>query len=115
MWGLQCPLRLWRAKRAPRVLHVLDLHSPAGQIHEHARRMFPDGVRIPQDLSWEEALVQSAQAMATARVVFRPALEFEGLRIRPDLLLRLPKGGWRLGRVKAVSYTHLTLPTNREV
>lgn len=103
MWGLQCPLRLWRAKRTPRLPHVLDLHSPAGQIHEHARSMFADGVRIPQNLSWEEALEQSAKAMAKERVVFRPAIEFEGLRIRPDLLLRLPGGGWRLGRVKATT------------
>lgn len=103
MWGLQCPLRLWRAKQAPRTPHVLDPHSPAGQIHAHARGMFPDGVRIPQKLPWPEAVAQSAQAMDSARVVFRPAIAFEGLRIRPDLLLRLPKGGWRLGRVKATT------------
>ena len=103
MWGLQCPLRLWKAKREPRMPHALDPHSPAGQIHVHARRMFPDGVRVPQALPWEEALRQSAQAMTHARVVFRPAIEFEGLRIRPDLLLRTPKGGWRLGRVKATT------------
>ncbi len=103
MWGLQCPLRLWRAKRTPRTPHVLDPHSPAGQIHEHARGMFPHGVRIPQTLPWSEALVQSGQAMDSAQVVFRPAIAFEGLRIRPDLLLRLPRGGWRLGRVKATT------------
>ncbi|MFT5583227.1 MAG: hypothetical protein ACI9VR_000805 [Cognaticolwellia sp.] len=101
MWGLQCSLRLWRAKREPRKPHVMDPHSPASQIHVHARQMFPDGVRIPQALPWEEALRQSAHAMSHSRVVFRPAIEFEELRIRPDLLLRLPKGGWRLGRVKA--------------
>lgn len=101
--GLQCARRLWWGQREPRAPHVPDPLSPAEQVHAAAREEFPDGVRIPQSLSWAQALEQTRQALESERVVFRGALEGAGLQIRPDILLRLPKGGWRLMRVKAAT------------
>ena len=101
--GLQCSRRLWWTLREPGTPHVPDPLSPAEQVHAAAREEFPDGVRIGQDLSWEQAVAQTQAVLDSARVLFRPALEGADLRVRPDILLRLPGGGYRLMRVKAAT------------
>ena len=71
---------------------------------EEARTLFVGGVLI------EEAARQHEQALARTREclldktipsIFEGAFEHEGMRVRVDVLERLPRNRWRLWEVKS--------------
>jgi hypothetical protein len=105
--GLQCLRRLW--------LHV---HEPAdreeptlGSVEEigleigrMARRLFPGGVLV-EEAPWEhsKAVTRTATLMADRSVpaIFEAAFEHAGVRVRVDVLERLPRGYWGMREVKS--------------
>ena len=72
---------------------------------ELACRRYSDGHLIAHDHRHvPEALAETRRVLdaGTAPVLFEPAFEHEHVLARPDVLERLPDGGWRLVEVKAV-------------
>ena len=71
-----------------------------------ARLLFPGGVLVAQE-PWEHAAAVSrtAELMADPSVpaIFEAAFEYSGVRIRVDVLERLPRGWWGLREVKSSS------------
>lgn len=105
--GLQCLRRLW-----------LNAHAPAGwdepqlgsvedvglEIGRMAHGLFPGGVLV-EEAPWEhaKAVTRTATLMAYPSVpaIFEAAFEHSGVRIRVDVLERLPRGWWGLREVKS--------------
>jgi hypothetical protein len=107
--GLQCRRRLWLACHEP------DLADPqpdmlsarfdeVAEIGRRARELFADGALVDDALSpHEEAVARTSALLSDPQVgaVFEGAFEHEGVRIRVDVLERLPGGAWGLREVKA--------------
>lgn len=116
--GLKCSRRLWFAVHDP--LPYVD--APPGsamdvgnRVGRGAHRLFPSGVEVTE-APWahDAAVARTRDLMADASVpaIFEAAFEFEGVRIRVDVLERLSGGTWGLREVKsslsvkAESYHH---------
>jgi len=107
--GCQCVRRVWLACRAPELASKPD---PAKQAifdlgHEVGRRahqLFAGGVLVSQ-AAWEhgEAIERTRALLADPAVsaIFEAAFEHAGVRIRADVLERLPGGRFGLREVKA--------------
>lgn len=111
--GLQCELRLWHtcynrelaADISPMQQHIFDTGHLVGEM---ATRLYPRGVLIVEDhLHHREAVLQTRRAMADATIksVFEAAFLQDGVRIRVDILERLPSGEWNLIEVKSSTST----------
>ena len=105
--GLQCLRRLW-----------LDVHEPfdweepeSGSVEDigleigrRAQRLFPGGLLV-EERPWEhaKAVERTAALMADRSVpaIFEAAFEHSGVRVRVDVLERLPRGYWGLREVKS--------------
>jgi hypothetical protein len=105
--GLQCLRRLW-----------LNVHEPAGwdepesgssediglEIGRMAHLLFPGGVLV-DERPWEHAaaVARTAALMADRSVpaIFEAAFEHSGVRVRIDVLERLPRGYWGMREVKS--------------
>ena len=105
--GLQCPRRLWLLVHEPPPYEEPAPGSPmdVGQeIGRKAHLLFPGGVRVEEE-PWRhaEAVARTAALMADERVpaIFEGAFEFDGIRIRVDVLERLAPDGWGLREVKS--------------
>jgi len=122
--GLQCPKALWLST------HARDLADPTSDTQQHifdtgtmvgelARERFADGILVAEDHT------QSAQALETTRrllenppnAIFEAALEYGGVFVRPDVLVRVGDNLWDLyevkstTRVKAVHITDIAVQT----
>jgi hypothetical protein len=107
MAGLQCLRRLWLLVHDP-----VPYEEPApgssvdiGQdIGRKAHLLFSGGVEITEE-PWEhaQAVARTAALMANASVpaIFEAAFEHDGIRIRVDVLERLPAGSWGLREIKS--------------
>lgn len=107
--GLQCPRRLWLLVNDPPGYDDPPDGSPAeiGQeIGRKAHLLFPGGVLIDQE-PWQhaEAMARTVALMGDPSVpaIFEAAFEHEDVRIRADVLERLPSGAWGLREVKSSS------------
>lgn len=114
--GLQCEKRLWlqvhetMPYEEPPPGSLFDLGREVGEL---AHRLFPGGVLVT-DKPWEHgtACQQTAALMADPKIpaIFETAFEAENIRIRVDILERLPRRRWGLREVKmstGVKDTHL--------
>ena len=109
MAGCQCVRRVWLACRAPELASkpdpakqaIFDLGHEVGRC---AHRLFPHGVLVSQ-AAWEhgEAIERTRALLADPAVpaIFEAAFEHAGVRIRADVLERLPGGRFGLREVKA--------------
>jgi len=107
MAGLQCPRRLWLLvhepppDEAPAPGTPLDIGQEIGR---KAHLLFPGGVAITEE-PWQhdQAAARTSALMANPGVpaIFQAAFEFDGIRIRVDVLERLASGGWGLREVKS--------------
>jgi hypothetical protein len=104
--GLQCLKRLWLQVNEPQPYEPPVPGSPmdVGQeIGRKGRLLFPGGSLI-DEAPWrhEQAAARTA-ALIDARVpaIFEGAFEFDGIRIRVDVLERLANGTWGLREVKS--------------
>lgn len=109
--GLQCARRLWLGR------HGTDLATPAGpereaifalghEIGRHAHALFPGGVLVSEE-AWrhDDAIARTRELLGDPSVsaLFEAAFEHAGVRIRVDVLERLPGGAFGLREVKAAA------------
>ena len=106
--GLQCPKALWLSTNARELAdpisetqqHIFDTGTAVGEL---ARERFGNGVLVTEDYT------QSGQALETTRqlledppdVIFEAALEYGGVFVRPDALVRVGEDLWDLYEVKS--------------
>jgi hypothetical protein len=105
--GLQCLRQLWLNVHEP-----TDSEEPASasavdvglEIGRMAHLLFPGGVLVEKK-PWEHAtaVARTAALMADRSVpaIFQAAFEHSGVRVRVDVLERLPLGYWGLCEVKS--------------
>ncbi len=109
--GSQCPLRLWndtyQPERATELSFVQQAILEEGRrVGELARKRHPEGRLVDQDHEhMEEALQETLHALEsdTYPALFEAAFEHQGVLARPDIIERLPEGGWRLIEVKSAT------------
>lgn len=85
--------------------YVFDTGHRVGEL---ATRLYPGGVLIEEDhLHHREAVLHTRRAMEdpSVRAIFEAAFLQEGVRIRVDILERLPSGEWNLIEVKSSTST----------
>jgi hypothetical protein len=107
--GLQCEKRLWMSCREPGLgaepnagtLAVMEMGDEVGK---RAHLLFPGGVLVAEE-HWQhaEAMRCTRELLRDANVpaIFEAAFEYEGVRIRADVLERLGDGRFGLREVKA--------------
>ena len=107
--GCQCVRRVWLSCRAPELAAEPDAAKQAifdlgHEVGRRAHALFPGGVLISQK-AWEhgEAIERTRALLADPAVpaIFEAAFEHAGVRIRADVLERLPGGRFGLREVKA--------------
>lgn len=105
--GLQCLRRLWLIVNAPRPYEPPPPGSPMDigqEIGRKAHLLFPGGAPIDEE-PWRHAraVARTAALMTDARVpaIFGGAFEFDGIRVRVDVLERLADRAWGLREVKS--------------
>lgn len=107
--GLQCPLRLWyqcynRELAAPISPMQQTLFDIGHEIGRMAAESYPSGILIEEDhLHHEEAVQSTIAAMIDPKTgaIFEAAYMEDGVRIRADILERLPSERWNLIEVKS--------------
>ena len=105
--GLQCLRRLWLNVheptdwKEPESGSTVDVGLEIGRI---AHLLFPGGVLV-EEKPWEHAgaMARTAALMADRSVpaIFQAAFEHSRVRVRVDVLERLPRGYWGLREVKS--------------
>jgi hypothetical protein len=100
--GLQCLRRLWLSVNEPPPYEQPPAGSPmdVGQeIGRKAHLLFPGGALVDEE-PWRhaQAVARTSALMLDERVpaIFEGAFEFDGIRIRVDVLERLDRGTWGL-------------------
>ena len=109
--GSQCHLRLWRDFHAHQLAAPVDealqlVFDTGHEVGELACRRYPGGHLIAHDHQHvAEALAETREVIdsRTAPAIFEGAFEHEQVLVRPDVLERLPEGGWRLVEVKSTT------------
>ncbi len=114
--GMQCARRLWLGSFAPELAStpdgaLEDLLALGTAIGERARLVFPGGVLVDEK-SHAEAVARTRALLEdpTVPAIFEAAFDYDGVRVRVDVLERLPDGTWRIREVKSgtrVKDTHL--------
>jgi predicted RecB family nuclease len=107
--GVECQRMLWRSwhRRLPYEQPAAGSPAAVGtEIGLNAHHLFPGGVLVDEE-PWQhdEAVARTRDLMADPLVpaIFEAAYEFDGVRIRVDVMERLPDGTWALGEVKSAS------------
>lgn len=107
MAGLQCPRRLWLVVHEPLPYEDPAPGSPLDmgrEIGTKAHLLFPGGVLVAEE-PWQhaEAVAHTAALMADEQVpaIFEAAFEYDGIRIRVDVMERLAPGVWGVREVKS--------------
>jgi predicted RecB family nuclease len=109
--GLRCDRRLWLDTHSPSDAtppseaqrHIFSMGSEVGRA---AHSLFPDGVLVEASAANHAAAVrrtQSLMANEAVAAIFEAAFEYEGVRIRVDVLERRAGGRWGLREVKSSS------------
>jgi hypothetical protein len=105
--GLQCLRRLWLNAHKPADWEepVLGSAEDVGlEIGRMAHLLFPGGVLV-EEKPWEHAaaVARTAALMADRSVsaIFEAAFEHSGVRVRVDVLERLPRSYWGMREVKS--------------
>lgn len=107
--GNQCHLRLWNEVFEPELAEKTDeklqsIFDTGHEVGELACQRYPGGCSIEHDhLHFEEALAATRQLLESNEVpaLFEAAFIHSGVRVRVDVLERMPGGGWRLVEVKS--------------
>ena len=105
--GLQCQRRMWLLVHRPPEWEEAPAGSPPAvgqEIGRKAHLLFPGGILVEEE-PWRhaDAVARTAALMADRAVsaIFEAAFEHAGIRIRADVLERLPDGSWGLREVKS--------------
>lgn len=107
--GLQCVRRLWNQVHDPLAREALapgsaaDVGTIVGRL---ARQLFPNGILVDA-APWEHAAAERRTAELLAQpdvpALFEAAFTYDNIRVRVDVLERLPGGGWGLREVKSAT------------
>ncbi len=107
MQGLACQKWLWLGWHEPLPYEEPEegsIQAVGTSIGEHATKLFPGGVLIDQE-AWEhkQAIERTSRLVAddTVSSIYEAAFEFDNVRIRVDVLERLPDGYWGIREVKS--------------
>ena len=107
MAGLQCHRKLWLTVHEPPEWAEPEpgsVQDIGQQVGERAHLLFPGGVLV-EEMPWQhaEAVASTAALMADKSVpaIFEAAFEYDSIRVRVDVLERLPRGRWGLREVKS--------------
>jgi hypothetical protein len=107
MAGLQCPRRLWLLVHEPLPYEEPPPGSPLDfgqEIGRRAHLLFSGGIEITEE-PWEhtQAVARTVALMAASNIpaIFEAAFEYDGIRIRVDVLERLAENAWGLREVKS--------------
>jgi len=107
--GLQCERRVWlqvhdRALATPTSASQQAIFDAGSEVGEQAHRLFPGGVLVDEK-PWRHAeavaWTQSLMGDPSVPAIFEAAFEYEGVRIRVDVLERLAGDAWGLREVKS--------------
>ena len=104
--GLRCAKLLWLGWHQRLPYEDAPLGSPMAmgiEVGQKAWKLFPGGV-VVDEAPWEhEAAIARTRELMMADVpaIFEGAFEHDGVRIRADILERLPDGLWSLHEVKS--------------
>ena len=108
--GLQCEKRLWRQVHQPlsqdekEELEPGSIKEMGSEIGRFAHGLFPGGILV-EEAPWEhaQAVERTRRLMADPDVpaIFEAAFAASDVRVRVDILERLPRGRWGLREVKA--------------
>ena len=98
--GRQCLLREWlQANDTTKKFTCSDIAVQGGEVGKLARVFFTGGVLVKAE-SWDfdEAVAETVRVMADPAVtmIFEAAFQFQSLRVRVDVLVRLADG-WNIG------------------
>ncbi len=109
--GLQCARRLWlgwhdpEPKSEPAPGTVLAIGTDVGIA---ARQLVPGGVLVDEGPDQHDRAVERTRELmdkSGAPAIFEAAFTFDRIRVRVDILERLPGGAWRLAEVKSSTRT----------
>jgi hypothetical protein len=103
--GLQCDLRLWLdayqpSEATPTSTAQEHIFRMGTQVGEAARNLFPGGVLVRADASQHTLAFEQTRALIADEFVpalFEAAFEFDGVRVRVDILERLEGDSPRFG------------------
>lgn len=107
--GLQCKRRVWlqshdAALASPWSSATEAILAAGTEVGERARELFPAGELVDEQ-PWQhaQAVARTRRLVADSSVpaIFEAAFEHAGVRIRVDVLERLPGGCWGLREVKS--------------
>ena len=109
VYGVQCDKRLYLDCHEPELVGETSsglqrLFEQGHEVGALATRRYPDGVRIEYDREhYAEAAEATARAIADPNVpaIFEAAFDYAGVRVRVDILVRRPRGWWRVEEVKS--------------
>lgn len=106
--GLQCHKKLWLSCFEPGLADPVDevrqaIFDQGHRVGELARGRFPGGVLVEEDHTQSaDALCTTAELIARgATCIYEAALEYDGVLVRADVIVRLPDGRWDLVEVKS--------------
>ena len=108
MAGLQCHKRLYLQTYWPELTGAADQSAEAILEAGHsvgalARNRFPRGTLVSENLDWTSAERSTREALKdrTVPAIFEPAIGFDGVRIRADVLARAQRRRFDLIEVKS--------------
>jgi len=112
--GLQCLKRLWNQCHRPDEKPAPDpatqaLFDTGHQMGKFARRLIPGGVLVEEDYMHHKEAIETTQRLIadeTVPAIYEAAFVFEDIRIRVDILERLPGGRWQMLEVKSSTSVH---------
>ncbi|HET6497605.1 MAG TPA: DUF2779 domain-containing protein [Coriobacteriia bacterium] len=106
--GLQCEKALWLAVHAPQLADQVSearqwIFDQGAEVGRLAHGLVPGGVEVTEDhLHAEQALQTTARLLAEgASVLYEPALRFDNILVRVDILAHAGDGTWDLYEVKS--------------
>lgn len=106
--GLQCEKALWLSVHAPELASTVTeskqwIFDQGGEVGRLAHGLFPDGTEVTDDYRHSaEALEATTRYLAEgASILYEPALYFDGVLVRVDILVRVDDGLWDLYEVKS--------------
>jgi len=109
--GLQCEKRLWLGVHAGELAAPVDAAKQAvfdvgNEVGARAHELFPGGVLVDEDYRDHRAAAARTERLLedeSVPAIFEAAFTHDGVRIRIDVLERLPDGRWGLREVKSTA------------
>ncbi len=111
--GEQCDLRLWYECFRPELASAPDamteaLFATGHEVGRLARRRFPGGTLVEADHQHGGEAVRATRALMArggppVPAIYEGGFEHAGVRVRADVLVRGPDGGWDLVEVKSTT------------